>query len=315
MLFFLPALIRGVIGGVLLLINIIIMSALIIVVGLLKYILPFKAGKRCLTRIQNDTVTSLWSDLNFAIVSLVTNIEWDIRRQGDLNFNHWYFVFANHQSWADIIILQHVFNRKIRLLKFFLKQELLWSLPIGGLACWMLDYPVMKRYSKTYLKKHPEKKEADLNTAKAACNLFKLRPTTVMNFLEGTRFTPEKQKERSSPYKHLLRPKSGGVALVLAELKDYIKEIVDVTVIYDHPDPTFWHFISGQIRKVTVIYEVVSVNEHQYGDYYHDSAYRRRFQQWINSIWQKKDKTINGLKENEQRVRDLINEGGGEKTT
>jgi hypothetical protein len=46
-----------------------------------------------------------------------------------------------------------------------------------------------------------------------------------MNFVEGTRFTNDKHKQQSSPYNHLLRPKSGGIAFVLAAMGDYIQNI------------------------------------------------------------------------------------------
>ncbi len=292
MLFFLPTFLRGAIAGLLLLLNIIIMSFLVIVAGVFSMIMPFRQIKKAFTTIQNDIVTSLWSDFNYLIIKLVSKTQIEVQGQAPLDYNSWYFVIANHCSWADILILQHVFNRKIRLLKFFMKQELLWSLPMGGLACWMLGYPFMKRYSKGYLKKHPEKKGADLEAAKTACRLFENRPTTVINFLEATRFTPEKQKARSSPYKHLLRPKVGGAALVLNELQSRIKELINVTLIYSDPNPSFWRFMSGQIKKITVHYTVLPLGEENFGDYYHNGAFRKNFQAWINRLWQQKDEMI-----------------------
>ena len=45
----------------------------------------------------------------------------------------WYLMTSNHQSWADILVLQKVTNRRVPSLKFFLKQELIW-VPLLGLA-------------------------------------------------------------------------------------------------------------------------------------------------------------------------------------
>lgn len=292
MLSFLPAPLVGVIAGILFLLNIMLMASLVVIAGLIEWIVPFRSVKKCLVKLQNDVITSCWGDLNQVIFDLFSKTKWVIEGDAPLNREHWYFVFANHQSWADIVVMQRVFNRKIPLLKFFLKKELLWSLPIGGLACWMLDYPFMKRYSKAYLKKHPEMKQKDLETTQQACNKFKLRPTSVMNFLEGTRFTKQKQQDRSSPYKHLLRPKAGGVAYVISEMENYIKEIVDVTIIYSDPNPTFWRFLTGKISKITVYYNVIPLKPELYGDYYKDPEYRRRFQASINTRWQEKDRLI-----------------------
>lgn len=47
----------------------------------------------------------------------------------------------------------------------------------------------MKRYSKAYLARHPEKKGQDLATTRKACAKFSRIPVAVFNFLEGTRFT------------------------------------------------------------------------------------------------------------------------------
>lgn len=292
MLSFLPAPLVGVIAGFLFFISILVMGFLVVLVWALSFLVPFKAGREYLIKVQNDVIPSAWIDINTFLLKLATRIEWDIQGKGTLNFQHWYFVFANHQTWADIVVMQKVFNRKIPLLKFFLKQELLWSLPMGGLACWTLDYPFMKRHSKAYLKKYPEKRNSDLEATKTACEKFKERPTAVMNFLEGTRFTKQKQKERSSPYKNLLRPKAGGVAFVVSELREYIKEVIDVTLIYCDEDPSFWNFLKGKVPKVIVKYEVIPLTEDLYGDYYNDSQFRKHFQSWINGLWQKKDALI-----------------------
>lgn len=282
----------GAFTGILFLLNILVMAFFIVFFGFIRYLIPIKPIRNAITNMINDIFPAVWTDINGGILRLAGKIQWEIKGEGTLNPQHWYFVFANHQSWADIVVMQHAFNRKIPLLKFFLKKELLWSLPMGGLACWMLDYPFMKRYNKAYLRKHPEKKQADIETTRQACERFKQRPTSVMNFLEGTRFTSQKQKDRSSPYSYLLRPKAGGVAFVVSELKDYIKEVIDVTITYADENPTFWKFLCGKISKVSVHYQVIPLEEQLYGDYYQNPAFRRQFQRWINGLWQEKDKVI-----------------------
>ncbi len=59
-------------------------------------------------------------------------------------------------------------------------------------------------------------------------------PTTVINFVEGTRFTPSKAKQHSSVYRHLMPPKAAGLSLALAGLGDQFEKIVNVTL--DYPD-------------------------------------------------------------------------------
>jgi hypothetical protein len=40
-------------------------------------------------------------------------------------------------------------------------------------------------------------------------------PTTIVNFVEGSRFTEEKRQQTRSPYQHLLPPKAAGIAMAL----------------------------------------------------------------------------------------------------
>ena len=49
---------------------------------------------------------------------------------------------------------------------------------------------------------------------------------SVMNFVEGTRFTAVKHAQQQSPFANLLRPRAGGVAFVL-EAMAHVQSIVD----------------------------------------------------------------------------------------
>jgi 1-acyl-sn-glycerol-3-phosphate acyltransferase len=122
-----------------------------------------------------------------------------------------YLVLSNHQSWVDILILQKVFNRRIPFMRFFLKQQLIW-VPMLGLAWWALDFPFMQRHTKSQLQKRPELAGQDIAATRKACEKFLGKPVSIMIFPEGTRFTPAKHAQQQSPFQHLLKPKSGGMA-------------------------------------------------------------------------------------------------------
>jgi 1-acyl-sn-glycerol-3-phosphate acyltransferase len=204
-------------------------------------------------------------------------------------------VNCNHQSWVDILVLQRLLNRRIPMLKFFLKQQLIW-VPVIGLAWWALDFPFMRRHSHAYLKRHPEKRFEDIETTRRACEKFALVPTSVMNFAEGTRFTKAKHKAQQSPYRHLLKPKAGALALALGALGDRFDSLLDVTIVYPEGAPTFWHFLRGDLRRVIVRARSVPIPAgFRQGDYTRDSAYRMAFQAWLQAIWQEKDAQIDVL--------------------
>jgi len=223
--------------------------------------------------------------------------QWDVQGLADLNYRGWYLVISNHQTWVDIFVIQHLLNRRIPLMKFFIKRQLIW-MPIMGLAWWALDFPFLHRYSAEYLKKHPGQKGKDLATTRLACEKFAHRPTSVMIFLEGTRFTHAKHARQQSPYRHLLRPKAGGLALAVNALGDKFHCLLDLTIVYPAGVPTFWEFLCGKVHKVVVRAGKVEVPPQLlHGDYEADEAYRTDFQQWVQKLWQEKDLQIQALLE------------------
>ena len=211
-----------------------------------------------------------------------------------LSLKDWYLVVANHQSWVDILVLQKIFNRKIPFLKFFLKKELIY-VPVIGICWWALDFPFMKRYSAAFLAKHPELKGKDVETTRKACEKFRYKPVSVMNFLEGTRFTPEKHEKQQAPYAHLLKPKAGGISFVLNAMGEHLHKLLDVTIYYPKGSPSFWDYISGKVQDIRVRVRVLPIEPGWIGDY-EDPQYRQQFQQWVNQLWLDKDQQLATLK-------------------
>jgi 1-acyl-sn-glycerol-3-phosphate acyltransferase len=199
---------------------------------------------------------------------------------------------------VDIPALMESLNRRTPFFKFFLKKELIW-VPLLGLAWWGLDYPFMKRYSKAFLEKHPELKGKDLEITKAACELFKRQPVTVVNYLEGTRFTQAKHREQQSPYRYLLKPKAGGVAFVLAALGEQLDALLDVTIVYPGDRaPGFWDLLNGSIKRVIVDIQVRPLDCALWtGSYESDPVFRQKMQDWVNQLWQQKDTRISKLRD------------------
>ena len=184
------------------------------------------------------------------------------------------------------------FDRRAPFFKFFLKQELIW-VPVLGLAWWGLDYPFMKRYSKATIAKHPELKGKDLETTRKACERYRNQPVTILNFLEGTRFTPAKHAQQASPYRYLLKPKSGGLALAISALGEKINSLLDVTIVYPEGAKGFWDFLAGRVRSVVVEVRQLTIPHAFYvGDYENDTEVRARFHQWVAQLWADKDARI-----------------------
>ena len=294
MLNFLPAPLIGLIAFSLLAINSFFWVPILLFLAVFKLLLPFRA-----VRLRLDPVlvriAEAWIVCNSGWMALTQKAHWDVQGIEGLDPRGWYLVNCTHQSWADILVLQHLLTRRIPLLKFFLKQQLLW-VPIMGLAWWALDFPFMRRHGEETLKAHPELRARDQETTRLACEKFSLIPTSVMNFCEGTRFTRDKHQRQQSPYRHLLKPKAGGIALALNVMGDKFRAILDVTIVYPEGAPNFWEFLCGKMPRVRVRVQRLAVPRHlATGDYANDPAIREAFQQWIQQIWQDKDAQIERL--------------------
>ena len=272
---------------------------LVLALAVLKLVIPFNPWRTFMTYLL-DACAVGWISVNNFNQRLFSRTTLEVSGLEGLARNDWYLVIANHQSWVDILLLQRVFNREIPFLKFFLKQQLIW-VPFLGLAWWALDFPFMRRYSKSFLAKNPHLKGKDMETTKKACEKFKYKPASIMNFVEGTRFTKDKHARQASPFKHLLKPKAGGIAFVLNAMGGQLHHLIDVTIFYPAGTPSFWDFINGSVNKIKLHVDVKPLKglfpaDIKVMDYFENPEQRARFQQWLNQQWQAKDQRLENWK-------------------
>tara|TARA_B100001173_G_scaffold121545_1_gene105647 strand:+ start:1345 stop:2034 length:690 start_codon:yes stop_codon:yes gene_type:complete len=217
--------------------------------------------------------------------------KWNVEGFDSLDKTNWYLSVANHQSWADIFILQGITNRKIPMLKFFMKDVLIW-VPVIGLAWWALDMPFLKRYSKETLDKEPELRGKDIKAMEKSFERFSRYPVSIFSFAEGTRFNKEKKVNQGSSYHYLLNPKSGGIGLTLTTMP-YIRLMLDFSIYYDSLSRSFWDFLCGRMSKVDVKVREIQIPENLLGrNYEEDMNFREELKSWMEDIWQEKDKFI-----------------------
>ena len=275
-------------------INTVVLCSLLFVVAILKALMPLAGPRRALSRLL-IVIAESWIRVNSAVFALLARTEWDIRGLDGLSYTRSYLVLCNHQSWVDIPVLQKVLTGRIPFLRFFLKSQLIW-VPMLGVAWWALDFPFMKRYTRQQLEKRPELRGTDVIATRKACAKFRDMPVSVMNFVEGTRFTPHKHAAQASPYTHLLKPKSGGVAFVLDAMGDALHAVVDVTLRYPLGRPTLLDLLGGRVRRIEVRVRTFAIPDDMLGgDYENDPVYRERFQRWINGLWAEKDAQLAAL--------------------
>ena len=263
----------------------------LLILAVLKLLIPVAGVRRSITRILM-AIGDLWISINSAILATGASIDWRATGLENLRRDEWYLVIVNHLSAVDILVVQKLLNRRIPFLKFFIKQELVW-VPLLGVAWWALDMPFMKRYSPKYLAKNPHMKGKDLETTRRACKKFQHTPTSVINFVEGTRFSVGKRDSRNSPYRNLLQPRAGGFAVAISSMGELFGSILDVTLVYPDAPASFWDMCCG--RHVHVLMDVREREIEEWliaGDYQNDREFRRRVHTWLGEIWQDKDDLI-----------------------
>jgi 1-acyl-sn-glycerol-3-phosphate acyltransferase len=270
-------------------------SVPIIIAGLLKLLLPVPILWRVISAFCNFMMYCWCVGLSW-LLHLNPSLKWDVEGLEGLNKKNWYLLICNHHSWADIVVLCVLFRKHIPMNKYFLKQQLAW-VPFIGLACWALDMPFMRRYSRSYLIRHPERRGKDVETTRRSCEKFRHHPTTIVNFVEGSRFTEEKRRQTRSAFKNLLPPKAAGVAMALNVLGEQFDKLLDVTLCYPENDNTpFFDMLSGKLTRIVVRINLLPVNEELRGDYVNDKNFKRGFQQWLNKLWSGKDERIDAIK-------------------
>lgn len=268
----------------------------LLAVALFKALLPFQRVRLACNPVLTGIAES-WIGVNTAMFDRFTRTRFHVTEHAALDPEGHYLVLANHQSWVDIVVLQKLFNRRIPLLRFFLKRQLFW-VPVLGLAWWALDFPFMGRYTRRQIARNQELGRRDIETTRRACEKFRAIPVAVMNFVEGTRFTPAKHAAQASPYRHLLKPRSGGAAFVIDAMGDGLHALLDVSIAYPGGRPSMMDLMRDGVPEVRVLVRQRPIpDELAAGRYQEDRAFRARFQQWMNGLWQEKDADVARLLE------------------
>lgn len=280
--------VKGTVSILLLTLSTLFWGVPLILLTLLKVIVPGRRPKEWLLK-GLCSIALNWIGLNLWWMRCWLKPDLVISTPATLSPHQWWLVISNHRSWTDIFILFMALHRRIPMPRFFLKRQLIW-IPIVGLAFWALEFPFMRRFSREQIAKNPKLATIDRESTERMCRQARNAPITVINFVEGTRFSIAKRNAQQSPFRHLLRPKAGGVAQVLSLLGDQMDGILDVTISYTNPSPTFWGFLCGKEAPITLQARQIAVPQWMLDANYHDQTqHKERFHTWINSLWQEKD--------------------------
>ena len=278
--------IRGTLAFTFIIVNSVFWCTLIFCLGLVRPLLPkgrrIPVGTAMMDAMGGWVACTAWLFRAFRITRIreTTN---ETSADVSLRPDAWYLVVSNHQTWADILVLVMTLYGRIPQFKFITKRELIW-LPFIGQAMWFLEFPYVRRYSRAQLAASPTLRERDREAMQKACVGFRDRPTSILIFLEGTRFTPEKRDAQGSRYRSLLNPRTGGFGMVLENLADRLEAVVDATIRYSGDTysggaPGFWDFLCGRCPEVEIDIRALAPPPDD-----HDAV-----NAWVNRLWDAKD--------------------------
>ena len=245
-------------------------------------------------------IATHWISSNSALIdNMLPRKDWRINLPDDIHINGKYLLVSNHQSWVDTSIVQYIGEKRLPLTRFFTKFELIY-IPIVGQAFYFLDFPMMRRHSKEAIAKNPALKGKDIEEAKRACALLKDKPFTLLNYLEGTRFTKAKQAQQKSPYTHLLKPRAGGLSLAISALGEDIDGILDMTIVYPDGVPSYGDLWKGNIKRLGVDLRYIDIPDTLFesikqGGYENDEDTKAQMFDWVEQVWRQKDERISTM--------------------
>ncbi|MEJ6474294.1 acetyltransferase [Pseudoalteromonas piscicida] len=277
----LPKWFLGLSASAWLLVNTFVCGLLVLLFGIVKLLIPVKFISTALHFFYGMWCKGNYVGLRIACNKIRLSLPKELHSQG------WYLLISNHLSWLDIVVLSAM--DVLPAPKFFLKDELKY-VPFIGTGAWAMGMPFMKRASKAQIAKNPKLKGMDVERTKASCRNFRDHPTTVINFVEGTRHTKAKHQHQKSPFQYLLKPKAGGVAFALEVLSEQLDGMLNATLAYELEGEHICRaFILGRLAAIDVKIDYIAMADIPLGNYQADKAYRVEFQSFMNEVWQRKD--------------------------
>lgn len=303
MLSFLPGPLLLVINLTLFAIDAIVLGSLVVLLGIVRFLLPFKPVIRVIEKL-DYFVFFVWSINTKYIILLTNKVQYHISGDKPLGPSKPCIVISNHKSWIDILMLHSVFEAKIPLTKFFMKKNLIY-VPFIGLACYALGMPFLRRYPKEKILKNPELRMKDIKTTKKVCRNFVENPACLVSYVEGTRYTHKKAQQMNSPYKNLMPPKYTGLGIALSEIGNEIECMYNLTFYYpDLKKSGFLELLLGKVKHVYARIEVIKRDELPHGNYLEDQDFKNEFTQYMQDLWNAKDKILDEFKEEHRRLKE-----------
>lgn len=210
-------------------------------------------------------------------------------------------VICNHRSWIDSAVIFSL-ARQVGMhgdVKFLGKQSLL-LFPVFGIAAWLLNAVVFIKRQSSSAGRRMTRVFSNLTDERRQGKSYWL-----VNYLEGTRFTPEKRREAVEFAKkrdlkvldQVLQPRTKGFVATVSALRGNAKAVYDITIGYNQSeneemDPSFqeMYFIGSSTNRLIYVHQkripLSSVPEDE-----------EALKDWIYALYEQKDELLRGFRE------------------
>jgi 1-acyl-sn-glycerol-3-phosphate acyltransferase len=253
--------------------NLLIGFSLLLPIAIINWLVPLPIVSRgCFAIVDCIYRAAVWLDSFW--MQKVVGIELLVVGQPSLSDAP--IVICNHQSWFDIPLVQEVITGNGPIVKFLLKQEIIW-IPIIGWICLALNFPRLQR------NKYSNSRENDFSIISQASKKHRVESGALLIFPEGTRFSESKKINQKAPYKYLLKPKAGGLKIIKRHAKPG-SALVDITIDYQQKNVSIWNCLHGNPKKI-----VITLRHYLLDDI--DNV-----EQWLNNCWLEKDQILSNIR-------------------
>ena len=198
---------------------------------------------------------------------------------------------SNHQSWADIFIVQMITNRKVPMLKFFMKFVLIY-VPVIGICWWALDMPFLKRYSKDQLERNPSLRGKDFASMKRSLKSIVSIQSLFLVLPKVPDSLQQKYKDQNSPSIICLNPKKEDWLPQYQQCQDSIRLLT--SQLFTNQKKKLLGFLERNMNNARIFVQSLDIpDKFKISQLHENDGLRKEFKDWLNEIWHKKDKLIN----------------------
>lgn len=230
----------------------------------------------------------LWLKINHFVFFHLTGISFELDIKGDFRKDGWYIIVANHVSWADTFCVLGLVGLKVPLVRMFMKSAFRW-VPFMGQAAILMNMPIVKSFSVADMRKTPGFRKRYVSDLVASCKVLSNRPSSLLVYPEGGRYTTKTSKNKKGQFSFLLAPSHLAVELAAQVYSKNSPRLVDVSIAYegDLQKVNLWRVFTGKVSRIAI-----KIREHPISEDLLTEGSKVLWSKRLFELWEEKDRFI-----------------------